>query len=475
MSLPARRRPVHESRPSAREGVIARPRPRPDDARPYAFPRVVRRTLTNGMGLVVAPATKLPVATVLAVIDAGAVADPAEREGLAQLTARALTEGAGSRDGAALADYAERLGASIEADANWDVATVRLTVLVPHLPQAIALLGDVLLEPALPSDEIERLKGERLAELLQLRVEPRGLADETLDRAVYAPTARYSQPAGGTERSVSGLSRDQVVAFYGERYHPGAVTLIVAGDVDALAVEQLSESAFRRWRGAVRGEAAAPDWAAPGGRRVHVVAKRDAPQSELRIGHVGLPRAHPDYFPVVVMNAILGGLFSSRINLNLREVHGYTYGARSGYDWRRWAGPFSVDAAVQREVTDAAVREVLHEIDRIRAEEVATAELSLATSFLDGVFPIRYETTDAVATALANLVVYGLPLDFYDTYRAEVRAVTRADVLRAARDHLHPDQLQLVAVGDAEAIRGKLEGLAFGPLTVYDDRGEPIG
>ena len=174
------------------------------------------------------------------------------------------------------------------------------------------------------------------------------------------------------------------------------------------------------------------------------------------------------------MNAILGGLFSSRINLNLREAHGYTYGAHSAYDWRRWAGPFSVDAAVQRDVTDAAVREVLHEIDRIRAEAVTDSELSLATSYLDGVFPIRYETTTAIAAALANLVVYKLRPDYYDSYRANVRGGTAADVLAAARAHLDPEQLQLVVVGDPEAVRGPLEQLDFGPVTVYDDHGEPI-
>ena len=168
------------------------------------------------------------------------------------------------------------------------------------------------------------------------------------------------------------------------------------------------------------------------------------------------------------MNAILGGLFSSRINLNLREAHGYTYGAHSAYDWRRWAGPFAVETAVQREVTDAAVREILNEIDRIRETPVS------ATSYLDGVFPIRYETTDAVATALANLVLYDLPGDFYDGYRANVRAVTAADLMAAARAHLHPDQMQLVVVGDPDVVREPLERMAFGPLTHYDDRGERI-
>jgi zinc protease len=177
---------------------------------------------------------------------------------------------------------------------------------------------------------------------------------------------------------------------------------------------------------------------------------------------------------VTVMNAILGGLFSSRINLNLREAHGYTYGAHSTYEWRRWAGPFSIDAAVARDVTAPAVREVLAEVDRMRADLVSTSELSLATSYLDGVFPIRYETTAAIANALASLVIYGLSADYYDSYRANVRAVSRDDVLAAARAHVHPERLQLVVVGDPSAVRGPLEELGFGSVIVTDDRGEPI-
>jgi zinc protease len=208
---------------------------------------------------------------------------------------------------------------------------------------------------------------------------------------------------------------------------------------------------------------------------VHVIAKADASQSELRIGHPGVPRNTPDYFPTVVMNAVLGGLFSSRINLNLREVHGYTYGAFSAFDWRRRAGPFLVDTAVKTAVTDAAAREILNEIERMRVEEIRPEELSLATSYLDGVFPIRYETTDAIAAALANVVIYELPDDYFDRYRDRVRGVTATDVLVAARTHLHPDRMQIVAVGDPATIRAPLELLGVGPVAVYDPDGERLG
>jgi zinc protease len=454
--------------------TIARPRPLPEPARPYAFPRFERHTLANGLGLVIAPVSKLPIVTLLAIIDAGAVTDAAGKEGLAQLTAHALGEGAAGLDGAALIEHAEQLGTAINTSADWDAAFVELTVLASRLGDAMALLGDVLTAPMLPAHEVERLRSERLAELLQRRAEPRELADEMLDRAVYAGGARYGRPAGGTETSVAELTPDDVTACYRTLYQPGAVTLVVVGDVRTAQVQRLVEARFGSWRGAARADIATPDGPAAPGRRVHVVTKSGSPQSELRLGHRGIPRAHPDYFATVIMNAVLGGLFSSRLNLNLREAHGYTYGAHSAYDWRRWAGPFLVDVAVQRDVTAAAVRETLGEIERIREAPVNESELSLATSYLDGVFPIRYETTAAIATALANLVIYHLAPDFYDTYRTRVREVTTDQVLGAARAHLDPGRLQLVAVGDPESVRQPLEVLDFGPLTVYDDRGEPI-
>jgi zinc protease len=449
-------------------------RPVPGATRPYHFPRFELRRLSNGVQLVVAPIAKLPLVTIIALIDAGAVCDAQAREGVAQLTAKLLLEGTEASDGAELTERFERLGASVESHADWDVAAVSVTALSQNVREALALLAEVLRSPAFREREVERLKAERNAELLQLQAEPRGLADELFSRFLYAPASRYARPDGGDAESVAAITRDDIERFYRARYQPAAVTIVVAGDLSADRAESLLAETLGDWQGARVQAVTTNDAPARRTRAIHVVAKPDAPQSELRVGHVGIPRTHPDYFAVVVMNAVLGGLFSSRINLNLREAHGYTYGAFSSFDWRRQAGPFAVSTAVRSDVTDASAREILVEIDRMRSERIMQDELSLATSYLDGVFPIRYETTAAIAAALANKVIYGLPDDFFDRYRDRVRAVSAEDVLSAAKTHLQSEALQLVVVGDPAVVRPPLEALQLGPVAVYDALGRPL-
>jgi zinc protease len=453
---------------------VPTPRPAPTAPRSYRFPAFERVTLPNGMRLVVAPVPKLPLVSVTAIIDAGATTEREGEDGVAALTAQLLLEGAAGLDGAALTDRFERIGTSADAHADWDAATVSLTVLAERLPEALALVRDLLRAPEFPEREVARLKEERLAELLQLRAEPGALADEQFARAVYAPTARFARPAAGDSASVRALTRDLVRAFYAERYRPSTATLVFAGDVTVERATALANDLFGDWGGAASTMTTRAVDASPSTRFVRVVAKADAPQSEIRVGHVGLSRRHPDYFGATVMNAVLGGLFSSRINLNLREVHGYTYGAFSSFEWRRAAGPFTIHTAVKSDVTGAAVREILHEIERMRSAEIGTDELTLATSYLDGVFPIRYETTAAIATALSNLVIHELPDDFYDQYRTRVRNVTTEDVLNAAQRHLHPEQLRIVVVGDPAVITTPLAEIHGGTVEIVTPDGAEV-
>lgn len=443
-------------------------RPIAGAARAYHFPRFERHTLDNGIQVVVAPVRKLPVVSMLAVVDAGATSEVRGKEGVAELTAQSLREGTMERDGLQLAVDFEELGTSLEAGADWDTTVVSMTLLKDRLGAAFGLFGNVLRSPALPEAGFKRLRAERLAERMQVLSEPRGLADESFSRFLYASAARYREPMNGSTKSVSRISHTDIQDFYGCNYTPDAVTMVIVGDIGVDEGVELVNGSLGSWKGARKRTLNEADTRARSSRATELVGKTDAAQSELRIGHIGVPRLHPDYFNIVVMNAVLGGLFSSRINLNLREVHGYTYGASSYFDWRRGCGPFVISTAVQSEVTGAAISEILREIERIQREEISDEELTLATSYLDGVFPIRYDSTAAIASALATMAAFSLPGDYYDTYREKVRSVTTRDVLSAARKYVNPAGLQVVVVGDPGIVKAPLEGLGMGPLQVRD-------
>jgi zinc protease len=298
---------------------------------------------------------------------------------------------------------------------------------------------------------------------MQLLNEPRGLAEESFSRFLYAGDARYASPMSGSSKSVQAITREDVQSLYRRNYSPSSTTVIFAGDITEDEAVKLVASTLGGWKGEPGIAQVKADRVARTTRAIEIVTKPDAAQSELRLGHIGVPRTHPDYFNIVVMNAVLGGLFSSRINLNLREEHGYTYGASSYFDWRRQSGPFVISTAVQSEVTAA-----LKEIDSMREKEIGHDELTLATSYLEGVFPIRYETTAAIASALANMVTFGLPENYFDNYRSNISSVTTQGVLEAAKKHVRPEELQIVVVGNADVVREPVEALGFGPLTVCE-------
>ena len=455
--------------------VLSPPRPQPGIPRPYTFPHFETRILSNGLRLIVAPVHTYPVVTVLAVIEAGATRDPIGHEGLAQLATRALAEGTGTMDALQLAERLESLGTTLDTGADWDSAIVQLTSLSSRVVDAFAVLSEVLRTPSFPESELERLRAERVADLAQLRAEPRGLADVYFSRLLYNEESRFARLAGGDEVSVQQLDRAHITEFHSEYFRPNAVALMVVGDITVDAALALTENNFGDWAGAAPAVKEPLDRARYTDARVHIIAKAEAPQSEIRVGHVAVPREHPDYFPLVVMNAILGGLFSSRLNLNLREVHAYTYGAHSAFDWRRAASPFEVSTAVETAVTADALREALFEIARMRDEAVTPAELSLATSYLDGVFPIRFETTAAVAGGLANVEIFRLPSNYFETYRDRIRAVTAADVQRVAREHLDPTRLQIIVVGNPDLIIESIRALNVGSITVHNPAVDPHG
>jgi zinc protease len=401
---------------------------------------------------------------------AGASDEPAANGGATVLAARALTEGTEVRDAVALTEAAERLGASIHAEAGWDALSVGVDVPASRLEPALELLAEVVRRPAFPEAEVDRLRDERLTDLLQVKSDPRRRADEAFSAAIYAASSPYQRPAGGGMDTVTGLTPAELRSVHGRACLPSQGALVIAGDVRPDAVDRAAAAMFGSWSG-TDAPAAGPvdDTGAVEARFVRVVHRPGSVQTEIRIGHRGLERRHPDYHAVVVMSAILGGLFNSRLNMNLREDKGYTYGASAGFDMRRGHGPFSARAAVNTEVTVPALREFLHELDRIREVPVTDDELRAARNYLIGVFPLRFETPGPVAGSLAGLFVHGLPDDELDRYRASIEAVSVDDVLRVARDHIRPEAAAVVLVGDHDRFGADLEAAAIGPVEVIRD------
>jgi zinc protease len=440
-------------------------RPVPGKPRAYRFPVTERRTLDSGVRVAVARLEQHTLVSCMAVFHrAGAHDDPPGREGLAQLTASMLLEGSESRDGSALADYFESLGSSLSASSDWDSTILSFTVQPKHLDAALRGLRDVVRHPAFRQRDLSRLQAEHRAARLQIAADPRELGDEAFAWACYAGRSRYRRPIDGTAATVDALTREHVVEFWREQYAPSALTIVIAGDVTVDGALGAATTLVEGWEAQAPRARELDVSARYSTGQFTLVEKPGAAQTELRIGHIGVPRSHPSYFPMTVMNAVLGGLFSSRINLNLRERHGYTYGAFSSFDWRCSAGPWCVSTAVKSEVSGDAVREVLTEIDRMRATPIERDELELAANYLVGVFPLRFETTSAVATALASQATLSLPADYFDTYRDLMSAVSPDHVLEAAREFLRPEQLQVVAVGDPDVVEPLLTPLASGGL-----------
>jgi zinc protease len=440
--------------------------PEPAPIRPFAFPSVERRRLENGLTFMHARSGELPLVTVRAVLDAGAAAEAAGEEGLAWLMTQAFDGGTRTRTGGELAWALERLGAELKTLATWDGIHIALTAPSNRLADALLLLADVVRQPAFPEAEVVRARGEQLAEILRRRTEPRALADDMAARFIYADGATYGRMVQGIESCAGGFTAADVRRYYTVRAVPGASAVVVAGAVDADAAEAAVRRAFGDWSGPV--SPLPPVDAAPRHSRaaIHLVDRAGAVQSELRIGHVGLPRDTVDYYPLLVMNAILGGVFTSRLNVNLREKHGFTYGVRSGFAFRRGAGPFVIQTAVASDVTARAIRETLFEVRRLIDDGIAQEEAVAARDFLAGAMPLEMQTTEQLAARIADLFVYDLPDDHFESARKQLRAVDAADAHRVAQLHLHPDRFTIIVVGNATAVSGDIEALGLGEVMV---------
>ncbi len=437
------------------------------------LPPVVTRTLPNGLRLMVVEHHELPLADFILLVRSGTEADPARKSGLATLTASMLDEGTTTRNALQIADQAALLGVDIRTGAGWDASTVSLHTPTAQLDSAMALFADVALRPAFPAADLERLRKDRLTELIQLRDRGPAIADRAFANIVYGENHPYGRPTTGTEASVQSLTRDDVRTFYQTYYRPNNATLIVVGDVTPDDVERRIRALFGSWE---RADVPQTTYGTPpkaGTTTIFLVDKPGAPQSSFRIGTVGVPRSTDDYFALQVMNTTLGGSFTSRLNQNLRESKGYTYGAFSGFAMRRDAGPFVARAEIVAAKSDSALLEFMQELRGIR-DTVPATELAKTKRYLELQLPAEFETTGDIASQLVPVVLYDLPLDYYDAYVQHIERVTQGDVRRVAQKYLDPSNMAVVIVGDRESIEAGLAATHVGPIQIRNIEGRPI-
>ncbi len=446
---------------------VDRSAPPPSSAiRPFDFPDVDRRELPGGLDLRVARLSRLPVVSVNLFVRAGESALHEDRAGLAVLAGDALEGGTKRRSGSELAEALERLGARMGVSTGWEGTTISMSCLAERLGEVVAILAETVLQPEFPEEEVARARDQQLAQIRQRAMDPASLASDHAARRTFAAAVPYARPLGGSVGSVEGLGRELLAAYAADWYRPATGGLVVAGDVDVAEIEALVRDGLGGWDGTPPAGEDFEVAPATTERRVWVVDRPGSVQSEIRVGHVGVERSNPDVYALSVLNTLLGGAFTSRLNLNLREQNGFTYGVRSRFALRSRPGSFQVSTAVGSEVTAPAVREILGELDRLVEGGPTEEEVVASRDYIAGVFPLRLESAGQVASRIVEQVVFGLPDDYHATYRDRIRGVTVEEAAAVGRRHVRPGEAQIVVVGDASAVGPALEELSVGPVEV---------
>jgi zinc protease len=448
--------------------------PKPGAARSVQLATPESATLPNGLTLILSERRGLPIVAANVVLKTGSDANPADKPGLANFVAAMLDEGTTTRNALQIADEVAQLGASLTTSSSMDATTIGGRSLAKNFAALANLMADVTLRPSFPGEETERQRAQRLGQLVQQRDNPAQVAANVTVAALYGPRHPYGYSEIGTEASVKAISRADMQAFWKQNFVANNAALVVAGDISMAELRAIAEKAFGSWQ---KGTPARPALgsAATTKARIVIVDKPGSPQTQLRVASIGAPRSSPDFRPLQVMNLALGGLFSSRINMNLREQHGYSYGASSQFSFRRAAGPFQIASGVRTDVTAPSVSEIFKEVrgmvDRpINQEELTKAKDALANS-LAGAF----ESSQNAVGNFSNVFIYDLGLDYYTRYAREVNAVTADQTLAVSKKYLVNDNMVVIAVGDRKVIEPELQKLNLGPIEVRDAEGKPIG
>ena len=440
--------------------------PQPGPVPPATFPAIEKSTLSSGLRVWSVRHAPVPIVVFMLLVRRGSANDPPRKEGLAAVTADMLDEGSGALSAIEMHEALAKIGAQFDIDIGSDATLVSMTTLSRFADRGLALMADMVVRPALTEGDFLRVRQLRLHRLTQLRDMPGAVADRTFIRLLYGDHP-YGHTPMGSEQALASMTIDEVRAFHARAIRPSAATLVAVGDCDHADVLQLAAAVFAGWDGASDDEPAA-DWppvVSPA--RLNVVPRLGAPQSELRIGHVAVARATPDYHALVTANMVLGGQFVSRLNLNLRQDKGFTYGARTAFDFRRLPGPFALHVSVQTAATARAIEESLGEIAAIRGPRPVTGEeLALSAAALTRGYARNFETTGQVARAATQLALYDLPDDYFAQFVSIVERVTPDEATRVLARHLDPARLTTLVVGDLDVIGRDLALLNLGEAVV---------
>jgi predicted Zn-dependent peptidase len=443
------------------------PEPGPDPV--FHFPFLVRHQLSNGLRVLTVEHDSVPVVMFAVSIDGGLSADPPGKEGLAALTADLVDEGTGDLSAIDVSDALARIGGEYDVEVGADASIFTLMTLERYARRGGALLSRILTAPALRESDLLRVRQLRLDRLRQLKDLAPAVAERAFLRLLYRDHP-YGHMAIGTDGSLSALTLADAAAFHASTYVPSRSTLVVTGAMSHTALAALANDAFGAWQPAkgaspASGGVADPSPGSIGSPRVALVPREGATQSELRIGHLAARRDTPDYFPLAVMNAVLGGQFVSRLNLKLREEKAFTYGARTGFDWRRGRGPFALQASVHTAATAEAIQDCLSEFSDIRGPRPPTEhELALAKASLTRGYPRNFETAQQLSRGVVQLSLFGLPDTYFDEFVPRVNAVTIDEVIRVAQAYLDPARTTVLVVGDRAAVEPSLRELGLGEV-----------
>ena len=433
-----------------------------------------RASLGNGVELVVSEKHDLPLVSFSITFLGGADQyEKADRRGLAAVTAAMMSEGTAARDGEALSNALQLLGGTISTNIGSESGSMSFVSAAGKFPQTLDILADMLLHSTFPPDALERIRQQRLVALAQSRAQPGSIASRVFPRVLYGQAHPFGQPV--TEESLKAITRDDVTAFHQAYFRPGRALISVVGDVQAATVRATVEKALAPWSaGGEKPSFSYPETPTPHPTTIYIVDKPGAAQSTFAIGIPGPPRNTPDFYALQVMNTILGGQFQSRLNANIREEKGYSYGVTSSFAYGKGHGPFRAGGDVVSDKTDAALVEFMKELKGIvGSRPVTDEELTTAKDALVQRLPAAFASVASVNGAITSLWVQGLPEDYYQQYSKSVGAVTKEDVLRVAKKYVDVDHLAIVIVGDRASIEGPLKATAIAPIAVLDDYGNP--